>query len=152
VSRLEVTHETILWRTFQRICGRVSACQVLAYHNDIVSLSISCGGSVLSRYEKDTTLQTTGITALELYKGAMISGTESNRLKVAAILELFTVIPVDESIYEAFGRLSAVLSLNGNPFGDFDEVVAAIAIRFDGEIITRDRHFSKVPRLKVISY
>jgi len=110
----------------------------------------------LSRYEEyekeGTTLQTTGITALELYKGAMISGPESNRLKVAAVLELFTVIPVDESIYEAFGRLSAVLSLNGDSIGDFDEVIAAIAIRFDGEIITRDRHFSKVPRLKVISY
>jgi len=110
----------------------------------------------LSRYEEyekeGTILQTTGITALERYKGAMVSGTESNRLKVAAILELFTVIPVDESIYEAFGRLSAVLSLNGNPVGDFDEVIAAIAIRFDGEIITRDRHFLKVPRLKVISY
>lgn len=109
--------------------------------------------SLYEVYEKEgTILQTTGITALELYKGAMISGTKSNRLKVATILELFTVIPVDESIYEAFGRISAVLSLNGNSIGDFDEVIAAIAIRFDGEIITRDRHFLKVPHLKVISY
>lgn len=109
--------------------------------------------SLYEEYEhKGTALQTTGITALELYKGAMISGTESNRLKVAVVLELFTVIPVDESIYEAFGRISALLALNGNSIGDFDEVIATIALRFDREIITRDRHFLKVPNLKVISY
>ncbi|MDD1681623.1 MAG: type II toxin-antitoxin system VapC family toxin [Methanoregula sp.] len=102
--------------------------------------------------EQGIALQTTGITALELYKGAFVSGTENNRLKVTALLELFTVIPVDETVYETFGRISAALALRGDAIGDFDEVIAAIALSNDGEIITRDRHFSKVPHLKVISY
>jgi hypothetical protein len=97
-------------------------------------------------------LQTTGITALELYKGAFVSGKDSNRVKVAALLELFTVLPVDETIYEAYGRLSALLAHRGEVIGDFDEVIAAIALSCDGEIITRDRHFTKVPNLNVISY
>jgi tRNA(fMet)-specific endonuclease VapC len=101
--------------------------------------------------EQGIALQTTGITALELYKGAFVLG-ENNRLKVTALLELFTVIPVDETVYETFGRISAALALRGDAIGDFDEVIAAIALSNDGEIITRDRHFSKVPHLKVISY
>ncbi|HOX34941.1 MAG TPA: type II toxin-antitoxin system VapC family toxin [Methanoregulaceae archaeon] len=110
----------------------------------------------LARYEAyeqaGTALQTTAVTALELYKGAFVTGNEKNRLIIATLLEVFTVLPVDETIFEAFGRLSAALAQSGNAIGDFDEVIAVIALRYDGEIITRDRHFLKVPGLKVIPY
>jgi tRNA(fMet)-specific endonuclease VapC len=102
--------------------------------------------------EKGMVLFTTGITALELYKGAFVSKNEDNRIKVQTILELFIVLPVDESVYEAFGRIAAGLCLSGNPIGDFDEVIAALALCNDKEIITRDRHFEKIPNLSVISY
>jgi len=109
--------------------------------------------SLYEAYEqRGIALQTTGITALELYKGAFISGTAQNRLNVAALLELFTVLPIDETIYEAFGRISSALALRGDAIGDFDEVIATMALMNDGEIITRDRHFSKIPHLKIISY
>jgi tRNA(fMet)-specific endonuclease VapC len=110
----------------------------------------------LARYEEyereGSALFTTGITALELYKGAFISGNKDNPGKVAAILELFTVLPVDETIYEAFGRISAALARSGDAIGDFDEVIAALALSYDGEIISRDRHFKKILNLKLISY
>jgi len=110
----------------------------------------------LARYEEfeqaGIALQTTAVTALELYKGAFVTGNEKNRLIIATLLEVFTVLPVDETIFEAFGRLSAALAQSGNAIGDFDEVIAVIALRYDGEIITRDRHFLKVPGLKVIPY
>ena len=102
--------------------------------------------------EKGMALFTTGITALELYKGAFVSKNDDNRIKVQTILELFIVLPVDESVYEAFGRIAAGLCLSGNPIGDFDEVIAALALCNDKEIITRDRHFEKIPNLSVISY
>ncbi len=102
--------------------------------------------------EEGVVLFTTGITALELYKGAFVSKNDSNRSKVQTILELFIVLPVDESVYEAFGRIAAGLCLSGNPIGDFDEVIAALALCNDKEIITRDRHFEKIPNLSVISY
>jgi Predicted nucleic acid-binding protein, contains PIN domain len=102
--------------------------------------------------EKGIILFTTGITALELYKGAFVSKNDENRKKVQTILELFIVLPVDDSVYEAFGRIAAGLCLAGNPIGDFDEVIAALALCNDKEIITRDRHFEKIPNLSVISY
>jgi len=97
-------------------------------------------------------LQTTAVTALELYKGASASGNEEDPRKVSAILELFTVIPVDEAVYEAFGRVSALLARGGGRVGDFDGLVAAIALIHDGEIITRDRHFENIPQLMLIPY
>jgi hypothetical protein len=102
--------------------------------------------------QRGIALQTTGITALELYKGAFISGTAQNRLKVAALMELFTVLPIDETLYEAFGRISSALALRGDAVGDSGEVIATLALLTDGEIITRDRHFSKIPHLNRISY
>lgn len=97
-------------------------------------------------------LSTTAITAMELFKGAYVSGNRNNLVKVRTILELFTVFPVDETVYEAFGRIAAGLCIIGSPIGDFDEVIAAIALCNDGEIITRDRHFEKIPGLTVIMY
>jgi tRNA(fMet)-specific endonuclease VapC len=106
-----------------------------------------------SGFEKQKiSLSTSAITTMELFKGAYVSGNTTSLVKVRTILELFTVLPVDESIYEAFGRISASLFITGSPIGDFDEVIAAIALCNDGEIITRDRHFEKIPHLRVIGY
>ena len=54
--------------------------------------------------------------------------------------------------YEAFGRIAAGLYLKGTSIGDFDEVIAAIALCNDGEIMTRDGDFEKIPDLNVIGY
>ena len=97
-------------------------------------------------------LATTAITAMELYKGAYVSKNRDNILKVRTILELFILLPVDETVYEVFGRIAAGLCLTSNPVGDFDEVIAAITLCNDGKIITRDRHFEKIPGLMVTGY
>jgi len=102
--------------------------------------------------DEDIALATTAITAMELYKGAYVSKNPDNLMKVRTILELFTLLPVDETVYEVFGRIAADLYLTGTPVGDFDEVIAAIALCNDGEIITRDRHFEKIPGLTVTGY
>jgi tRNA(fMet)-specific endonuclease VapC len=98
------------------------------------------------------TLSTTAITAMELYKGAYSSKDCMNLERVGKILELFTPLPLDDTVYEVFGRIAAGMSLTGNPIGDFDEAIAAMVLCSDGEIITRDRHFEKIPGLKVIGY
>ena len=97
-------------------------------------------------------LNTTGITALELYKGAYSSADRENLHKVKNILSLFTILPIDEQVYEVYGMCAAEMQAKGKPLGVFDEVIAAIALCIDQEIITRDRHFEKIPGLKVTGY
>ena len=108
---------------------------------------------LFEEYERQgIALSTTAITAMELYKGAYVSKNRRNVEKAERILDLFTILPLDENVYQAFGRVAAGLCLTGNPIGDFDEVIAAITLCYDGEIITRDQHFEKIPELKVIGY
>ena len=110
----------------------------------------------ISRYadfeQQGIALSTTAITAMELDKWAYVSTNRSNLLKVEALLELFTILPVDETVYEVFGRIAGALCLAGTPVGDFDEVIAAITLCNDGKIITRDSHFEKIPGLTVVGY
>lgn len=109
--------------------------------------------SLYRQYEdREQVLLTTAVSALELFKGACLSEREENLKKVRAILELFMVIPIGEDIFEIFGRTAAELRTRGVPMGDFDELIAAITLVHDGEIITRDRLFAKVPGLRVITY
>lgn len=107
-----------------------------------------------SSYEEQSLpLATTAITALELYKGAYLSRKrDENIRKVKTILELFDCLPLDECTYEAFGAYSSVLVEKGDPIGDFDVLIAVIALCHDGVLITRDRHFSRIPGLRVLAY
>ena len=58
-------------------------------------------------------LCTTAITAMELYKGAYVSKNQRNVEKAERILDLFAPLPLDETIYQAYGRVAAGLCLYG---------------------------------------
>ncbi len=96
---------------------------------------------------------TTSITILELYRGAYLSASpEKNLREIEAITEHLVNENINDEIYSIFGALSARLREEGKPVGDFDELIAAIALGSDGEIVTRDHHFEDIPGLKVRRY
>ena len=95
----------------------------------------------------------TPITILELYCGAYNSvSVEKNIKETLVFMNLLEELPFTDEVYHAFGYLSATLAGKGVRLGDFDEVIAAFALTHDNTIITRDRHFEKVPGLVVIGY
>jgi len=97
-------------------------------------------------------LATTAINALELYRGAFLSASvQGNLREVEAILRALIELPITDETYRIFGALATELQENGRPIGDFDEVIAAVTLANDGEIVTRDHHFTRVPGLKVSS-
>ncbi|MDK2916597.1 MAG: tRNA(fMet)-specific endonuclease VapC [Euryarchaeota archaeon] len=98
-------------------------------------------------------LATTAINALELYRGAFLSASvQGNLREVEAILRALIELPITDETYRIFGALATELQENGRPIGDFDEVIAAVTLANDGEIVTRDHHFTRVPGLKVRTY
>ncbi len=98
-------------------------------------------------------LATTAINALELYRGAFLSASvQENLREVEAILRALIELPITDETYRIFGTLAAELHGSGSRIGDFDEVIAAITLANDGEIVTRDSHFTRVPGLKVRMY
>lgn len=101
--------------------------------------------------ESGEALCTTQINVLELYKGAYGPSRSENGLeKVRRLLEALVILTIDDDVYDMFGELSSELKRRGKSVGDFDELIAAIALSHEAAIVTRDNHFLTVPGLKVI--
>lgn len=108
----------------------------------------------LSELEDEySSISTTEINILELYRGAYLSSKINNNLEqVKEILKSFQILKLDESVYEVYASLSASLISKGNSIGSFDELIAAIALCNNEKIVTRDKHFKEITQLDVITY
>ena len=108
---------------------------------------------IIELEEREETICTTQINALELYKGAYLPTKSSEDVqKVKKLLDAFIVLPINDETYECFAALSAELKLRGESINDFDELIAAIAMTNGASIVSNDNHFMRIPGLKVISY
>jgi tRNA(fMet)-specific endonuclease VapC len=102
---------------------------------------------------RGASLCTTPITALELYRGAFLSANPERSLAAARkLLASLIVLPLDDEAAIVFGALAARLRSEGRRIGDFDEVIAAIALARDRVIVTRDLHFREVAGLSVVGW
>ena len=102
--------------------------------------------------ETGETLCTTQINVLELYKGVYSpTKSEAGLQKVKKLLDAFVILSIDEDVYDMFGELSAELKRRGEAIGDFDELIASIALINGAVIVSGDSHFRRVPGLKAIS-
>jgi tRNA(fMet)-specific endonuclease VapC len=101
--------------------------------------------------EKGETLCTTQINVLELYKGVYSpTKSEAGLQKVKKLLNAFVILTIDEDVYDMFGELSSELRRRGDAIGDFDELIASIALINGAVIVSGDRHFQRVPGLKTV--
>ena len=107
---------------------------------------------ILELEETGETLCTTQINVLELYKG-VYSPTRSDKglEKVKKLLDALVILDINEDVYEMFGELSAELRRRGEAIGDFDELIASVALAHEASVVSTDGHFSQVPGLTVIS-
>jgi tRNA(fMet)-specific endonuclease VapC len=102
--------------------------------------------------ETGETLCTTQINVLELYKGVYNpSRSEKGLEKVKKLLDAFFILNIDDDAYEMFGELSAELRRRGETIGDFDELIASIALTHEAALVSTDCHFHHVPGLTVIT-
>jgi tRNA(fMet)-specific endonuclease VapC len=107
---------------------------------------------ILELEETGETLCTTQINVLELYKG-VYSPIRSERglQKVKKLLDAFVILSIDEDVYDMFGELSSELRRRGEAIGDFDELIASIALANGAVIVSGDTHFRRVPGLEAVS-
>lgn len=99
-------------------------------------------------------LTTTPLNASELYKGAYSSSRPIEEAKkVRHLLDTLDILGFSVAASETFGKLSIELQRKGNDIGDFDLLIASIALTHGETLLTKNaRHFSKVPGLAVESY
>jgi predicted nucleic acid-binding protein len=94
-------------------------------------------------------IKTTIFNVAELYKGAYLSSkVEENIKQIEEFLQSITII--DFTIQDAikFAQISADLRKKGEKIGDFDELIASIAINNKETIFTRNiSHYERIPQL-----
>jgi tRNA(fMet)-specific endonuclease VapC len=97
-------------------------------------------------------LKTTSISSAEFLYGAKKSGKKKACEVSEKFLRFFPVLPFDTESAVIYAEIAHALSGSGRHISTFDELIAAIAIRHDEPLVTRDRHFSAIDRLEIIPY
>ncbi len=99
-------------------------------------------------------LTTTPLNASELFKGAYRSSRPLEEAKkVRRLLETLDVLDFSIAASETFGKLSSELTNKGQDIGDFDLLIASIALTHGELLLTRNtKHFSKIPGLPLETY
>jgi len=94
-------------------------------------------------------LKTTIFNVAELYKGAYLSSkVEENIKEIEDFLQNITII--DFTIKDAvkFAQISAQLRKKGEIVGEFDELIASVAINNQETIFTRNiSHYERIPQI-----
>ena len=104
-----------------------------------------------SQVQDGELITTTPICVCELFAGAYSSKKRDLEIKkVKEFLSRMELLEFSTQACERFGRLRGELESGGTPVGDFDIMIAAIALAHGQPVLTRDvRHFKKIPGLAV---
>jgi predicted nucleic acid-binding protein len=97
-------------------------------------------------------LRTTSVSSAEFLYGAKKSGKKNVYDVSVKFLRFFPVLPFDAESAVIYAEIAHALSGSGRHISTFDELIAAIAIRHDEPLVTRDQHFAAVDGLELISY
>ena len=86
----------------------------------------------------------------ELYTGYALTGNRPSKLEgMRAFLAhpVVEVIPVDDGVARAYGRIVAELRKAGTPLPTNDVWIAARAVRTSSVVLTHDRRFTRIDRI-----
>jgi tRNA(fMet)-specific endonuclease VapC len=72
--------------------------------------------------------------------------------KLNAFLQLCTVLNIDSETAGLYGKIIAALYKKGKPLPVNDVWIAACAMQHNLILITRDKHFSEIEKLKIKSW
>lgn len=100
---------------------------------------------------KQTGIFITSISAAELYTGIYhYVKMEKQMHDLREFLTLVSVLHTNDDACELFGRIKARLKSRGKPIGDFDTMIASIAISHGLPLATKNlKHFKEIEGLKI---
>jgi tRNA(fMet)-specific endonuclease VapC len=76
---------------------------------------------------------------------------EASRLRkiVDSFLQHVTILPWDSKAAQEYGNLRAALEQEGHSMGNLNTMIAAHALAVKAVVVTSDRAFSRIKRLKI---
>ena len=89
------------------------------------------------------------IAASELAYGVAKSGSVRNRKALEMFLAPLQILPFDSQCLWFYADLRASLEKQGLSIGPMDTLIAAQALSIDGTLVTNNKEFMRVPKLKL---
>lgn len=92
-------------------------------------------------------------SVMEVWTGASQSNLpKKEKEKINELLSSLDVLPLDERSAKEAGEIEAKLLKSGVTIEVEDIMIAAVCIVNGEKLVTRDEHYAKIPRLKIIKY
>jgi tRNA(fMet)-specific endonuclease VapC len=104
--------------------------------------------------EKGGVVCTTVVSLCELYSGAYGSKEPEKELaKVQDLVSNLVLLDMDRAAARRYGALANHANLKREPIGDFDLIIASIALENEETLATRNtKHFNRVPGLALVRW
>lgn len=101
--------------------------------------------------EKGRVISTTVMNLCELYAGAYASREPSKEVeKVQGLISRLALLELSVDASRKYGELINHRAISEKPIGDFDLIIASIALSYGEPLATRNvDHFARVPGLSV---
>ena len=101
--------------------------------------------------EKGGVVSTTPVNLCELYAGAAGAREPEKELsRVDELVARLVVLEFGAGAAKRYGELARAEALRRGPIGDFDMIIASIALQHKERLATRNvKHFGRVPGLEV---
>lgn len=96
-------------------------------------------------------LKTTAISSAEFLTGAKRSDKKTVYEISEKFIRFFPVLPFDAESAVVYARIAHTISGTGRHIST-DELIAAIALRNNEPLVTRDQHFRAIDGLDIIAY
>lgn len=98
-------------------------------------------------------LCSTPISLTELFYGFHLNGKEDEREVLEELASSLGLLAFDSLAASIAGKTMAALQKSGTPIGDADAMIAALALRHNQTLVTRNlKHFGRIPNLKVAEW
>jgi predicted nucleic acid-binding protein len=106
----------------------------------------SVQGATLQRLIETDKAALVGIVATEVLRGTR---TPERREQVRDVLFSADYVEMTLACWERAGTIAGELDAGGLPLPLPDSIIAAIALENDYEVLTRDKHFERIPGLRL---
>lgn len=103
--------------------------------------------TLMKKKPGDVTLSS--LTVAELHYGVeKSSAIDKNKEALGFFLTPFEILDFDITAAEEYGRIRSSLEKSGKPIGSIDMLIAAHAVSQDLILVTHDRDFDRISKLK----
>lgn len=120
-----------------------------ALDTNIIVARFASDGNVVARSGEASAIFVPSIVLGELYFGAQKSGrVEANMRRVDDLAASEAILDCDAQTARFYAIIKNELRIKGQPIPENDMWIAAVALRHDLTLVTRDAHFGNVEDLR----